>query len=174
MPVLKDTTYDLYISYHSAQKTKVDYCCKLFRNANLKLFCDKDLNNLPNKFEQNLTKLQSSFIFVCFLSKEYQKCIKNRIEFSVAVEQNVKIIKFYFDDHLHIETGSQKQNLVDINLNTLNVHSFNLLAKAIKNEIEQNYCSLLVKQKEDEISEIFKNFKKSYQKVISVCNGPDF
>ena len=169
--------FDLYISYNPKQKAQADLICNIFKNANLKIWYDRDRgakNSKEGNFDHNLHALQSSYIFVCFLSRDYQKCIKNRIEFSIASEQKMKIMNFYFDDfNRSHQTVVNKLNSIDINLKSMNINGLNLLAKAIKNEIEKNFKGILIKQKEHEIEEVFKNFRKSFEKTLYNCEYPE-
>lgn len=169
--------FDLYISYNPKQKEQVKQICSIFKNYNLKIWYDQDQSQPhvnEEKFDKNLNALQSSYIFVCFLSRDYQKCIKNRIEFSIAHEQNMKIMNFYFEDYMRaLKPLTNKVNSIDFILSSMNTNSLNLLAKAIKNEIEKNSKGIQIKQKENEIEEVFRNFRKSYEKTLFNCEYPE-
>lgn len=150
--------YDLYISYNQKQKAQVNHICKLFKEADLKIWYDQEKANNTNSdniFNSNLHALQSSYIFICFLSKDYQKSIKNRIEYSIAVEQNKKIINIYLDDfksQLNEKKNKEdKSNLLHLNLIGLNLQELNRMIKMIKEE-----------------AETFSNsFKQSFRKLVN-------
>lgn len=148
---LKQQEYDLYISYNTAQKSQVEYMCQLFKNANLKIWFDKDpLNDdiSSNKFDQNLHALHNSYLFVCFLSKEYQKSIKNRIEYSIALEQEMKIVNIYLDDQ---NETKKNESSINVNLYGLDLSDLNSIVRTIKDESEH----------------ISKTFKQSFKKMIN-------
>ena len=83
-----ECNYDLYLSYHISQKRKVQKIFNFFKNSNLNVWFGNENDN----FDDNLHALQFSLAFIYFPCKEYQKCIKNRIEYSIANEQGIKII----------------------------------------------------------------------------------
>lgn len=149
---IDDVIYDLYISYNPKQKEQVDYVCKLFKEANLNIWYDQEhINNTndDNKFDSNLHALQSSYIFVCFLSKDYQKCIKNRIEYSIAKEQNKKVINIYLNDFK--TEFNEKRNKEDFSFNGESMHELSKNIKIIKEEAET----------------ISKTFKQSFKKLVN-------
>lgn len=141
--------YDLYLSYNVSQKRNVQEICKLFKNSKLKVWLAKE----EDQFDDNLNALQSSLIFVCFPCKEYQKCIKNRIEYSIAKEQGMKIINFYFhDQYTHSKNGTT---------DSMNIH--------IERDLS-NYSielQLIVKNLKKEADLISKTYKQSYKNTVN-------
>jgi hypothetical protein len=142
--------FDLYISYNSAQLIQVEHVCQMFKQANMRIWYDQDglIEETENKFDESIQALQSSFIFLCFPSKEYKKCLKNRIEYSIALEQEMKIICVNLED-------IKMPNTVEINLNETQLNS----KESIK--IIINYLKL-------EIENISKTFKQSFKKPVQV------
>ena len=163
--------YDAYISYHQAQIKQVEKVIKSFRNVNLKMWHDHDL------FETDLEALQASNMFICFPSKEYKKCINNKIEYSIAKQREMKIISFNIDEQPQQPHQQQQQqtnennNFISINFNRLNQKELGIFAKGIRKEIDQFSSRLLIRKKQDEMEKIFKNFKKTYEKTISSCSN---
>ena len=87
--------YDIYISYNSAQLEEgvtliCDYLRKWFK---LNIWFDQDKHENNDSSYCEFDALQSSLIFICFPSKEYKKSIKNRIEYSIALKQEMRIIE---------------------------------------------------------------------------------
>lgn len=119
--------YDCYISYHPAQRLQVEAFCIQVKNDNLKIWYD---HNHENDFNENVRALQSSAMFVCFPSKEYKKNIKNRIEYSIALEQNMKIISLMVDHEQSKKTQGKTQNFI------------NSFFKTVKNQAEKfaHFC----------------------------------
>lgn len=125
---------------------------------------DKDVSKSMNAFNQNISALKSSLIFVCFLSKDYQTCINNRIEYSIALEENMKIINFYFNKYEYV---NRRTNSLNVNLNLISSRGLHLLVKGMKNEIDQNNSYLIVKKQQDEFQDLIKNFKRIYNNAIN-------
>ena len=97
-PFNDEFIYDLYLSYHVSQKRLVE---KIFNYLKSSLNLNVWLSNDDANFNENLNALQfTRLAFVCFPCKEYQNCIKNRIEYSIASEQQMKIINFTDIDDL--------------------------------------------------------------------------
>ena len=156
--------YDLYISYHPTQIKQVEKVTKSFQNVNLKMWHEHDM------FESDLEALQSSFMFVCFLSKEYKKNINNKIEYSIAKQKEMKIITFMLNEEADLDKNSEKDNEIIINLKHLSQKELGIFAKGIRKEMDQFSSRLLIRKKQDEMASIMKKFKKTYETTISSCS----
>jgi hypothetical protein len=125
----KKSSYDLYISYNPAQINQVKQICKLFEDNKFRIWFIKfeifDSNNDFEIFdEMNIYALESSCIFVCFPSNEYKKSLKNRIEYAMAIEQDMKIIS------LDLSNSNVMPNSVQIKL------SHSLIGRPNSNEFK--------------------------------------
>ena len=89
--------------YHSSEKRKAQKIFNFFKNSNLNVWFGNENDN----FDENLHALQFSLVFIYFPCKEYQKCIKNRIEYSIANEQGIKIINLSNNYLLEIEENNE-------------------------------------------------------------------
>jgi len=134
-----ENLYDVYVSYHIDQKSQVENICNLFKDSGLRLWINND--SLKN-FDQDLHALQQSCIFVCFLSKQYQKSIQNRIEYSIATEQRMRQFNFCLEESIWEVKENKNTTYVDISKMSLIDLSF--VVKAIKNEA--NFISKTFKQ----------------------------
>jgi hypothetical protein len=97
-------SYDLFISYHPAQFKLVENFYNQVKTDSLNIWWDQESKRSP---DENVRALQSSSIFVCVPSKQYQKSMKNRIEYSIALEQEMKIITLNVDEEVENETRKQ-------------------------------------------------------------------
>jgi hypothetical protein len=156
--------YDLYISYHAAQLKEVEKVIKSFKNANLKMWHEHDL------FETDLEALQSSFMFVCFPSKEYKKNINNKIEYSIARQKEMKIITFLQNEEADQVRNNEKDNHIKVNLKRISHKELSMFAKGIRREMDQLSSRLLIRNKQDEMEKIMKKFRKTYETTISSCS----
>lgn len=127
--------YDLYISYHPAQRELVrTFCDQINKNENIRIWCDESCSS-----SFNVRALQSSEMFICFPSKEYKKSIKNRIEYSIAIEQDMKIITV--DEYLIENAPLEHVHPVDQQTtkhiqSSINENFINSFFKLIKNQTE--------------------------------------
>ena len=163
--------YDVYISFHPKQLCHAQNTCRLFKNADLKVWFVEDSTN---KFDENIHALQNSYIFVCFLSDEFHKAIRNRIEHSIAVGQNMKMMSFVNSDYKVNEPIKMvSSDSISFNLNSMNDAKIELLAKSIKNEMEKNSRNIILRKTTQEMENAFHNFKKLYEKTIDTCEFLD-
>ena len=131
----KKYKYDVYISYHPAQRGLVENFCNQVKSDNLNIWYDEN-----NSSTFNVRALQSSAMFICFPSKEYKKSMKNRIEYSIALEQDMKIITM--DEFLvesaqtELKSTEQKTNSQTISLDNNNENFINSFFKLVKNQTE--------------------------------------
>ena len=149
--------FDLYISYNPAQRVQVEHICQQFKFFNLRIWYDQDHmsgGDQVNEFDENIQALQSSFIFVCFPSEEYEKNLKNRAEFSTAIEQEMRIMCFNLENYML--TTKDRHNITQMKLNDQMINGSNL-----------NEMSLLARSLKNEVSTIAQTFRRSYQKTIS-------
>lgn len=124
-------SYDLYISYHPAQLKLVENFYNQVKNDGLKIWWD-------HESDDSVRALQSSSIFVCFPSKQYQKSIKNRIEYSIALEQEMKIITLNVDEEAEDDDNQKKQQVsVRRPSQTVGFSSFFKFIKAEADKISQ-------------------------------------
>lgn len=85
--------YDLFISYHPAQLFEVERVCRILRSHSLRVWFDQEcMHDRLNSFDESYEAMQNSFVFVCFSSKNYDKSVRCRTEFSIAVEQKMDIV----------------------------------------------------------------------------------
>lgn len=162
--------YDVYISFHSKQLSQAENASKIFKNADLNVWFVEDSTN---KFDENMHALQNSYLFICFLSIDYQKAIRNRIEHSIAVGQNIKMMNFINSDLKMSEPIRSSSNCINFNLNSMNEDSMYVLAKSIKKEMEQNLRSKILKKKSQEMESALENFKQLFEKTITACQVLD-
>lgn len=128
-----ENNYDLYISYHPTQKTQVEEICSLFKHSGLTFWFNKDTTR--KNFDEDLHALQQSYIFVCFPSKEYQKCIQNRIEYSIAAEQEMKIVNLNLGEmNSQLNETAENRIKTSVNVKSMNSSELNLVIRAIKSE----------------------------------------
>ena len=147
----KKNYFDIYISYHPAQRIQVEHICQQFKKFNLRIWYDKDLiADTENEFDENVHALQTSFLFVCFPSEEYKKNLKNRMELSIALEQEMKIIS------LNLENCSLPQKIAQIEL-----------TEKITEHNGQEESRLLIKYLKNEIAQVSETFKQSYKKTVT-------
>lgn len=152
-------TFDLYISYNQAQRVQVEHICQQFKFYYLRIWYDQDCltSDLTNQFDECIQAIQSSFIFVCFPSEEYEKNLKNRTELSIAIEQGMRIISFNLEENysIHVE-NKKKLNITQMKLNDQMINGSNL-----------KEMSLLVKSLKEQVLQISQNFRNSYHKTIA-------
>jgi hypothetical protein len=132
--------YDIYISYNSAQLEEgvtliCDYLRKWFK---LNIWFDQDKHENNDSSYCEFDALQSSLIFICFPSKEYKKSIKNRIEYSIALKQEMRIIELrLFDDMRDFKLPNTTQiKLYDL-LDRPNSNEFRKIIYYIKFEVDK-------------------------------------
>lgn len=90
---------DVFISYHKNQINEVQRFCCRFRKSGIKIWCDQICNKPKiNIFDDSLSALTNSYLFVCFFSKIYAKSLKCKTELMVAQEQKIQIVLFVLDD----------------------------------------------------------------------------
>ena len=92
---MKQNYYDVYISYNSAQLDQgiTLICDYLKQKFKLNIWFKNNNNQEKENENSELDALQSSLIFVCFPSNEYKKSIKNRLEYTIALKQEMRIIE---------------------------------------------------------------------------------
>jgi hypothetical protein len=131
--------YDIYISYNSAQLDQgVSDICNYFKNwFNLNIWFDQD-NEYNDSAVSDFDALQSSLIFICFPSKEYKKNIKNRLEYSIALKQEMRIIELrLFDDMRDFKMPNTTQiKLYDL-IDRPNCNEFWKIIYYIKYEVDK-------------------------------------
>ena len=133
--------YDLYISYNSAQLDQgvSDICDYLKKWFNLNIWFDEIFNNNNDETSvREFDALQSSLIFICFPSKEYKKNIKNRLEYSIALKQEMRIIELrLFDDMRDFKMPNTTQiKLYDL-IDRPNSNEFRKIIYYIKFEVDK-------------------------------------
>ena len=153
--VKKFKYFDIYISYHPAQRIPVEHICQQFKQFNLRVWYDKDSlhEETENEFDENIQALQSSFLFICFPSDEYQKKLKNRIEFSIAAEQEMRMISLNLDGF-------------PASFNSSTVSQIKLTEQIIEPEQEKELSSL-IKYLKNEVNQVSQTFKQSYKNTVS-------
>ena len=164
------TRYDLYISFNSAQLNQVKQVCEYFEDYKLRIWLNNDetfdLNSNIDSEQYNeiIYALESSCIFICFPSVEYKKCLKNRIEYAIAVEHDMKIIALDFDNN---NNNIQMVNSTQIKmseslLNNPKSKEFKLILDFIKLEVHMSEAfKQLSKQP---LVEWFRSFQNIIQK----------
>ncbi|RMZ95693.1 hypothetical protein BpHYR1_026942 [Brachionus plicatilis] len=130
--------YDIFISYHKDQINEVQRFCTRFRQSGIRLWCHQISNNsLINVFDDSLTALTHSFLFVCFMSKSYKNSLKCKAELMTAQEQKIQIVLFLFDDlsekdsifnYPYLEVYNAKEDL-DFSINTIDPKYISILDK---------------------------------------------
>lgn len=128
--------YDLYISYNWSEFNQVKIICDLLKESEFNIwFDDSETVNDLNEFEKNIHALQTSLVFIYFPSREYNKCIKNKIEYTTAFEQNMKMISLDLNAHPTTSTT---------NSNSLNSTQFKINNSMIKNYSKSNELNLII------------------------------
>jgi hypothetical protein len=127
--------YDLYISYNWSQFNQVKIICDLLKESEFNIWFDESetVNNDLNEFEKNIHALQTSLVFIYFPSREYNKCTKNKIEYTTAFEQNMKMICL----DLNTTNGNTTNG-------TSNTTQFKINNSMIKNYSKSNELNLII------------------------------
>lgn len=132
--VKRSNNYDLYISFHPAQKQLVEIFCNQIKDDNLKIWHDHESES------EDLIALKTSSLFVYVPSKEYKKCIRNMIEYSIALEQEMKIITLNANE---IESSNIKQeNKSTDNTSNTSVNSYSSIFKIQVENLIQKFRKL--------------------------------
>ena len=112
------------------------------KTNSLNIWWDHECKRSP---DENVHALQSSSIFVCFPSKQYQKSLKNRIEYSIALEQEMKIITLNVDEDEEEEekkkelgeNESRKKAVIKKSTSQVSLSSFFRFIKAETDKLAQ-------------------------------------
>jgi hypothetical protein len=141
---MTSNSYDLFISYNSAQLDKgvTEICNYLQNRFNLSIWFNKDQNNLSSSISE-LNALESSLIFLCFPSNEYKKSTKNKLEYSIALKQEMRIIELRLYNDMR-----------DFKLpNTTQIKLYDLIDRPNSDEFKKNIYS--IKFEVDKMKQIF-------------------
>jgi hypothetical protein len=167
------TRYDLYISYNSAQLNQVKQVCQYFEDYKLRIWLNNDetfdLNSNIDleQYNEIIYALESSCVFICFPSVEYKKCLKNRIEYAIAVEHDMKIIALDFDNNIQMANSTQIK-ISESLLNNPKSKEFKLILDFIKLEVHMSEAfKQLSKQP---LVEWFRSFQNIIQKKRNSFN----
>ena len=80
-------------------RIEAEHICQKLKNDNIKIWFDTDYSSgVLHKFDDSISALRNSYLFVCFTSKEYMKNIKCRMEFYIAVEQKINIVNLKMEE----------------------------------------------------------------------------
>ena len=147
---MTSNNYDLFISYNSAQLDKgvTEICNYLQNRFNLNIWFNKDQNNLSSSSSSSssiseLNALESSLIFLCFPSNEYKKSTKNKLEYSIALKQEMRIIELRLYNDMR-----------DFKLpNTTQIKLYDLIDRPNSDEFKKNIYS--IKFEVDKMKQIF-------------------
>jgi hypothetical protein len=145
---MNSNNYDLFISYNSAQLDKgvTEICNYLQNRFNLNIWFNKDQNNLSSSSSSSISELnalESSLIFLCFPSNEYKKSTKNKLEYSIALKQEMRIIELRLYNDMR-----------DFKLpNTTQIKLYDLIDRPNSDEFKKNIYS--IKFEVDKMKQIF-------------------
>lgn len=89
--------YDIFISYHKAQSSEVFKFYRAIRNSGARCWFDQYSGRTHNVFDESLTGIHNSRLFLFFESSEYTKSLRCRVELAIAIEQKMPIINFAFN-----------------------------------------------------------------------------
>ena len=146
---MNSNNYDLFISYNSAQLDKgvTEICNYLQNRFNLNIWFNKDQNNLSSSSSSSISELnalESSLIFLCFPSNEYKKSTKNKLEYSIALKQEMRIIELRLYNDMR-----------DFKLpNTTQIKLYDLIDRPNSDEFKKNIYS--IKFEVDKMKQIFR------------------
>lgn len=92
---LSQRQYDIFFSYDKSQSNEVLKFYRSIRNAGTRCCLDQYSNNRrggESVFDESISGIRESRIFVFFDSPDYRKSLRCRVELAVAIEQNIPIV----------------------------------------------------------------------------------
>lgn len=92
MSELRKKPYDVYISYHKEQTDVVQKLYKQMRDYGMRIWLDQYSKKGANSFDDSISGITSSNLFMCFESVEFKNSIKCRVELGIAIEQKLPIV----------------------------------------------------------------------------------
>jgi hypothetical protein len=168
--LLKHKYFDIYLSYHRTEVNKCERIYTIFKSNGFRVWFDRNFldKHGANQFDDPLSAIRKSVLFVMVQSREYIRSLKCRVELLTALEQKHCIINMIHEEEEDPVQTEQVKNLITSNNNLSKYLEFKF------SDSDLDKCSTMLL--EHSSSERLQRAVENLHKLISyeVVNNPNY
>jgi hypothetical protein len=160
----KQSYYDIFLSYHSDQSNEVRRLYKILKSYGFRIWLNDNCSNQfgQNIFDESLTALRKSFIFLLIHSESYSESIKCRVELRIALEQKLSIVNLIHSGLFLSEKNIEENNFVFQLIKSRKSNTKYIEIKLDENDIQNNLPLLFMNSSSMPSAAAAKNEKLKY------------
>jgi hypothetical protein len=141
--LLKHKYHDIYLSYHKSQLNKCERIYTIFKSSGFRVWFDRNFldKHGANGFDDPVSAIRRSVLFVMVQSREYIRSLKCRVELLTALEQRHCVINMIHDEEEDVTQTELVKSLIISNNGLKQYHEFRF------NDMDLDKCSTMLLEK---------------------------